>query len=654
MFSRPRRGKICGGNARGPPSCRQGEEAPMKRIARHRSKIAAAALAGTALIPGCSGSPSGPLKTGFFGAFGTIPAAATGAQHAGTVTWAGRGGPTWILPLVTAPAFTTANVNEFEYEMWRPLYWFGNGVQPTETAAMSLAGPPTWSNGDTTVTITLKSSYKWSDGQPVTARDVLFWFDELRAAIRESPANWGPYTPGLGIPDQVASVTTRGASTVVFTLDKAVNPRWFWDDELSQVVPMPSAAWARTAGGGPVLDFAVPANATKIYDHLAAASKSLSTYAANPLWHTVDGPYTLAAFDAVSGKFTLTPNTAYGGPHARTMSTVQAVPFTSPTAEFNAIRAGAIDVGYIPWTDVPRVGAVKASGYHVFGYPLFASNPVVYNFLDKTGHFNSIIAKLYVRHAIAHLEDEAGYIKAFFGGAGGPVYGPVPALPPSPYAPADAVTDPYPFSIPAAISLLKSHGWTVRPGGTDVCAKAGTGAGECGAGIPAGTKLAFNLIYGSDLPSFIGEIVADLASQAAKAGITISLQPSTTNSIFTNYDNPLPSGKAYIDKWAMVEFGGYTDAPYPTTLGIFNSTGGLNLGSYSNPVADKLIAASVASGDPAAVRAEASFLTANQPGVFLPNPDLIVVWKKNLSGTPASFANLTQFNLTPEYWYFTS
>ena len=317
------------------------------------------------------------------------------------------------------------------------------------------------------------------------------------------------------------------------------------------------------------------------------------------------------------------------------------------------MRAGAVDVGFIPLIDVTRVGAVKASGYNVFGYPAFAFNYMVYNFLDKTGHFNSIIAQLYIRQAIAHLEDQAGYIKAFFGGAGGPAYGPIPALPKSPYVPADAVTDPYPFSIAAATALLASHGWTVRPGGADVCAKAGDGAGECGAGIPAGTKLAFNLIFATS-PPWIGEMATDLASQAAKAGIMISLQASNSNLIITNYDNQLPSGQPYVNKWAMEDYGGDNDLPYPTTLGILNSTGVLNTGSYANPVADKLIAASVASGDPAAVKAEASFLTASQPVLFEPNPDWIAVWKKNLSGPPASFANMTQFNLTPEYWYFTS
>ena len=140
-----------------------------------------------------------------------------------------------------------------------------------------------------------------------------------------------------------------------------------------------------------MLDFTVPANATKIYDHLAAASKSLSTYLTDPLWQTVDGPYTLTAFDATSGAFTLTPNTTYGGPHARTMSALQAIPFTSPEAEFDAVRAGAVDVGFTPLIDITRAGAVKAGGYNVFGYPDFGFNYVVYNFLDKTGHFNSII-----------------------------------------------------------------------------------------------------------------------------------------------------------------------------------------------------------------------------------------------------------------------
>ena len=163
--------------------------------------IAAAAMIGVAALAACSSSSSTP-PTSLGGGFGTIPAAATGTQHSGTVTWAEAPGtaPTWILPIYTSAADAVNDVNQFEDLMWRPLYWFSNGVEPTRDPSMSLANPPVWSNGDKTATVTLKSSYKLSNGQPVTSKDVLFWYDEVKAALKEDPANWGPDKPGGGHP----------------------------------------------------------------------------------------------------------------------------------------------------------------------------------------------------------------------------------------------------------------------------------------------------------------------------------------------------------------------------------------------------------------------------------------------------------------------
>jgi len=50
---------------------------------------------------------------------------------------------------------------------------------------------------------------------------------------------------------------------------------------------------------------------------------------------------------------------------------------------------------------------------------------------------------------------------------------------------------------------------------------------------------------------------------------------------------------------------------------------------------------------------QAACLTAQQPALFQPTADSVYVWKKTLSGPPGSFASLTQFYLTPEFWYFT-
>jgi len=623
------------------------------KFARPATKFAVLAIAGVTVLGACGKSSTGggaAAPLGPSGAFGSVPAPA-GTPHAGTVTVAEPPGatPNWILPLVPGANNSVYTVFSFDYEMWRPLYWFVNGVQPKETPSMSLAAEPKWSNGDKTVTITMKSNYKWSDGKSLTSQDLLFEIDEIKAAIKESPANWAAYTPKIGFPDEVASATTPNSSTLVLNLKKAYNPKWFIEDQFGALQPMPAHAWAKASANGKILDFTNPANATKIYNFLAAQSKSVGTYATNPLWQVVDGPYQLTSFNSTTQAFTMKPNANYGGPHSTKYPSLSAVPFTSDTAEYNAVKAGSIDQGYVPLSNVPQINSVKSGGYNVFGYPDFGWSYVAYNFKDTTGDFNHIIGQLYIRQAIAHLQNETGIIHAFFNGAGGAAYGPVPSIPVSPFTPANAKTAPYPFSVSAAVSLLKAHGWTVTPGGTDVCKSAGTGASQCGAGIPAGTKLAFNLIYNTS-PAIIGQQVTDLASQAKKAGITINLSSDNFNHMIATYNDP--SSPKTINKWAAEDFGGFTNSTYPTTFGVFNSTGSSNLGGYANPQADTLINASLTSTNPAAVTAEASFLTAQQVGLFQANPDLVLVWKKTLSGTPASFETLSQYQLNPEFWYF--
>jgi peptide/nickel transport system substrate-binding protein len=617
----------------------------------HRAmKLAACAVAGVLGLAACSakGSSGGSVTTQS-GAFGSVPAA-SGTPHAGTITWAEAPGtaPTWIFPVLPGADATVTTANDFEYEMWRPLYWYTNGVSPTEMPSMSMAYQPTYSNGGKTITIRLKPNYKWSDGQPVTSKDVLFFLDEVRAAVKESGANWSQYTPNVGLPDQVIGASTPSSSTLVLNLNKKVNPLWMTADELQLIQPMPVHAWARDSTNGPILDFTNPANAKKIYDYLAKASGSTSTYATNPLWQVVDGPYKLTAFNNTTGAFTMVPNPAYGGPTSAKVPTLQAVPYTSDTAEFNAVLSHSIDIGYMPQTDVPQLNAVKKAGYHVFGYPDWGFTYVNYNFADKTGDFNNIINQLYIRQALAHLEDEEGYIKAFFHGAGGLAYGPIPAAPTTPYTPADALKNPFPFSVSAAGSLLKSHGWKVVPGGTSTCAKPGTGPGQCGAGIPAGTKLTFNVLYASQ-PAITGEQLTDWASQAKKIGIDIVLKSDTFNHVIDIADDP--GSPKTINDWAMADYGGFTNTAYPTTFGIFSTGGSYNGGFWNDPKVNQLINASVTGGNPAAVKAEAAYITAQQPSLFQPNPDYIVVWKNDVSGQPAAIEAMTQYQLNTELLY---
>jgi peptide/nickel transport system substrate-binding protein len=619
--------------------------------ARSVTLLAVGAVAMAMGLAACSKAPSSGSVSSTSGAFGEVPAA-VGTPHAGTLTWAEAPGtaPTWIFPVTPGANFSTGTINTFQYLMWRPLYWYGDGVRPVVVPSMSLADPPVYANGDTTVTVHMKTNYRWSDGQPVTARDALFYLDMVRAAVQESGANWGSYTPHVGIPDQVVSASAPNATTLVIHLNKAVNPAWFTANGLYDIQPIPAHAWAKASANGPVLDFTNPANAKQIFDFLAKQSGSTSTYASNPLWQVVDGPYRLTQFNNTTGGYTLAPNPKYGGPHSKIVPTLQAVPYTSDTAEFNAVLSHSVDLGYMPLNDVPQMSAVKAAGYHVFGYPGWGFAYANYNFADKTGDFNNIIRQFYIRQALAHLENQEGYIKAFFHGAGGLAYGPIPSVPTSPYTPANALKNPYPYSVATAASLLKSHGWHVVPGGASTCAKPGTGAGECGAGIPAGTKIAFNVLYASD-PVIFGEQVTAWASDAKKVGINISLQSGTFNHVITVADDP--GSPKTVNDWAVAVYGGFVDPYYPTTLGIFSSGGSLNGGFYSNPQADKLIHASVTSNNTDAVKTEASYLTQQQPSLFQPNYDFITVWKNNVSGQPAAIESTTQYFLNPELMYLT-
>ena len=448
----------------------------------------ALAIASVTALAACSSSGSGsasptssatPGQTTQPGSIGGIPAAGAASGQAGSITYGylASDAPNWIMPIVPGADSSVYNIFVFEWQLWRPTWFTPQGSTPTVDQPLSVANPPVWSNGDKTVSITAKP-WKWSNGQTVSAKDLEFTVDEIRAAVKESPADWNNYVPGY-FPDTITSMSTPNAQTLVINMSKPVNPTWLEEDILDVPV-MPAAAWAKASASGPVLDYTSPANAKKIFDFLTAQSKSVSTYATNPLWQVVDGPYKLTAFNATTGSFTMVPNPDYSGPHASPQSSFVGVPFTSDAATFNAIKSGSVDVAALPPEDNPEISTLKSTGYDYYGLPAFGDYFAAYNFKDTTGDFNNIASQLYFRQAMQHLEDQEGQIKAFLNGDGDPLYGPIGAYPQSPFLPANGKTDPFPFSVSAATSLLTSNGWTVTPNGTDTCAKAGTGPGECG------------------------------------------------------------------------------------------------------------------------------------------------------------------------------
>src|SRR5260370_34497790 len=126
------------------------------KVAHPVMKMAVCAVVGATALAACSKSSNNNVAPTIKGAFGSVPAQ-TGTPHAGTITVAEPPGatPTWIFPVTPGANGSVYTAYSFQYEMRRPMNWFPNGDQVKEPPAMSLAGEPTWSNGDKTVSITL-------------------------------------------------------------------------------------------------------------------------------------------------------------------------------------------------------------------------------------------------------------------------------------------------------------------------------------------------------------------------------------------------------------------------------------------------------------------------------------------------------------------
>src|ERR1700674_1417606 len=152
----------------------------------------------------------------FLGLVATVVAASCGGAstvNKTTATFAELPGsaPNYILPLAKLQFFSVANLTQFQYLMYRPLYWFGKDGQVQLNDSLSLANAPQYSADGKSVTITLKN-YVWSDGQPVTSRDVQFWQNLVTA----NKNNWAAYSPGE-YPDNVTGTTIDPANPLKIT-----------------------------------------------------------------------------------------------------------------------------------------------------------------------------------------------------------------------------------------------------------------------------------------------------------------------------------------------------------------------------------------------------------------------------------------------------
>jgi peptide/nickel transport system substrate-binding protein len=576
----------------------------------------------------------------------------------GVATWACMAGfpPAVIFPFTPAERYGSRNVYEFQMFMYRPLYWYGRRGSLEIDFDLSLGDEPEWEPDGRACTVRIKP-WKWSNGETVCADNVMLFMHLLcRKATR-----FGLYVAGY-FPDNLVSFEKVADDAVRFTFDTVYSKRWVLFNQLTMITPFPKA-WDRTAGG-PADASHDPDQAEAVYDYLMAENgdpvaednSHRTRWPASPIWSVVNGPWRLKRY-TMDGNVTFVPNQHYSGPNPAHLDEFRLTQTDTDEAQFEVMRqrgprgAGSIQVGFLPLgageqpDGDPTVGGPNplGAGYTLYPQVTFAITFMALNF-GNPAIAGNLIRQAYLRQALQSCIDQEYGEREIYRGYGWAQPGPVPILPRNEFVAPSLRTGygRWPFDLERARALLVANGWDVSRTPA-VCVRPGTGPGEAGAGIPAGTKLSLSLRYADGRPA-MARLMKQFAADAAKAGIELRLS-AIVGSVLAAEDGP-GAGKL----WEISNWGGGWSYNLPTGENLFAGDATANFSNYRDARADELIARTVSTDDLAALYEYQEYLAEQVPVLFLPTtPRRVFEVASHLRG----FAPVNPYGLqNPENWYY--
>ncbi len=584
-----------------PPAASVHAARSSRRARRTRNAGAAAVLLMGAVLSAC-GSPA------------ATPAAKSSVVVAVSPTQA----PNWYFPVISSTAYTLVNLDFIALE-YKPLL----DVTASDRIdySRSLASSITVSHHDTVYTIHLGSRYKWSNGTPVTARDVVFTWDVLKAASQPK-AVWVQGGSGIGgVPAMWTNVVALNSKTVQVTVSKPVNPVWFIRNGLGQLEPVPASVWDKH-----------PGNMTKelTFIHAVANTPGARVY------QVIDGPYHYSSSQP-DNYWIYVANPKYGGHRA----SIQKLVFqyeTSTASEFAALRKGTVQLGYVSngyWGARSQLKNDVVRATYPFGFSYMLPNEST----QAPGGLGPYFARQYVREALQMGVNQPGLINYVYHGNGVQSYGPLASRPTTEFDAPALSHALYPYNPAAARSLLMSHGWRLVNG---VMTK-------------GGVKFAFTMTYLTGSTS-LTNMMEVIQHAWAKEGIQVQLKSMPVNELVAIANQSDPS------KWSMMGPMDWTYEPdyYPTGGGLFATGSASNGGGYNSATANTLIKESYAPGSPSQAKAALfryeEFIQKDNPVIFLPwlaggyaGIGFIITHVKTLHGTVSTY-NPVSGLLYPNYW----
>ena len=457
----------------------------------------------------------------------------------------------------------------------------------------SLATKIDVSNNNTTFTVTMKP-WNWSDGRPVTSKDVEFTFD----IIKRLGTTYVAYGSG-GIPTLIKQFKILGPEQFEVTTKHPVNPDWFELVGLSQLVPYPAHAWSK--------------------------------YSVNQMWRhqsdpnffkVVDGPYRITSYK-MGRHIVFEPNPSYQGHKSKIRRFIMKF-LHSSGAEIEGMQSGTLDMSNLPfslWSAGHKLKNVRVMKMT----PNFGFQFIQMNYKNPQVSFFHDIA---VRQAMADAINQEQAIRVLFHGATNPQYGPVPVVPATFLSPsAKAGKYPVGFDPVKARKLLDDAGWKMGPGG--IREKNG--------------KL---LQFVDTIPSggATGMLWTEMQQQDFRAvGIDMKIRQVTFNQVIAMQYKPLA--------WQAMSFG-WSLGNYPSDGGQLRSNGNYNQMGYSDKKMDKLLNAVTTQPGNEALYKYQDYAAEQQPIIFQNDTGAVILVRKGLHGVNKAFPPTGAWS--PQYLHFTT
>lgn len=455
--------------------------------------------------------------------------------------------------------------------LYWPLIWVGSTHQIDWTE--SLASAITIADGGATFRLTIKPDL-WSDGVPVTADDIVYSWEMIRAL---GPA-FGNFGTG-GLPQLVRDITADGPHGLRIRLTRPVNTEWFELSGMPLLYALPRHAWGR---------------------YSITQQQSLQTD--DHFFSVVDGPFKLEHL-AIGRNASFLPNPLYAGHHPELRRLV--VTFLAGGDPLSALEAGQIDMANLPFTVWNAAHAL--TGFNDIPVGAGAAYDVIIpNLANARIPF---LADVRIRRAIEQGIDQKRIIDAVFHGNSEPDYGFVPLSLTSLLSPRmrDG-TSPLAFDRAAAARALDAAGW--RPGAD-------------GVRVHDGMRLAFDVLTTAGLPLGL-EMLQLIKDDLTHIGIDMRIKEVQFNQIIARMVGPSDGWDAAFISWSI--------DGYPDGTQLFKSGSSSNFEHYASPEMDRMLDdATLAQGRDGLYALE-DYVSAQQPMIFLPAGFYSVLVRPGIEG----------------------